>query len=354
MPEILFDTGTAYDFFVSLFVLHEPENFGLRSQWAAGVRSRLQPAQRTILEQAAFILPLPMFWLAGIDQSPKDSAAVLAALQAMPPAERLLTLAEQPDAGPEHSQILRKLADGLKPGPAELEILKKAYRKLGHSRPSELTSALITAWEHADAFGEAFLDALTAYRNAFFAEEEERILPGLLAGIERARTLAAKLSLDQLIEELTQGVRIESLQGTDQLILAPSFWSSPLIFYGVDAPHRAVLVFGCRSDTQGLVPGEMVPAGLLNGLKSLSDSTRLKILHDLAEAPLTPAQLSRRLRLRPPTIIHHLQALRLAGLVQISLTAGGDRRYSLRRDALTNLLASLQDFLGQAADQNHD
>ena len=33
--------GTAYDLFISLHVLHEPEHFVIRPAWAAGVRSRL-------------------------------------------------------------------------------------------------------------------------------------------------------------------------------------------------------------------------------------------------------------------------------------------------------------------------
>ena len=346
MTQILFDTGTAYDFFVSLIVLHDPDSFGLRSQWAAGVRSRLPLPQRNILEQAALVLPMPLFWLATMESFPRDSAAVLAALQTLP--------AAQPDTDPERSRILHAVAAGHKPSQAELDILKKSHHKGIHSRINERLSATLVAWSHATEFGERLLDGLVAYRSAFFAEEEERIRPSLTAGDERARALAAKLPLEQLVEDLTQGVRIEALQSTTQLVLAPSFWSSPLIFYGIDPPRKSVLVYGCRSANQGLIPGEQVPAALVNGLKALGDPTRLKILHYLADAPLTPAELSRRLRLRPPTIIHHLQALRLAGLVQISLTAAGERRYSLRRDAPANLLVSLQDFLGQPIGQEPD
>ena len=33
------DIGTAYDFFISLWALHEPKHLGLRGAWAAGVWS---------------------------------------------------------------------------------------------------------------------------------------------------------------------------------------------------------------------------------------------------------------------------------------------------------------------------
>ena len=49
LPELAWDIGTAYDFFISLSVLHTPEEFGLRASWAAGVRSRLSSAHRKTL-----------------------------------------------------------------------------------------------------------------------------------------------------------------------------------------------------------------------------------------------------------------------------------------------------------------
>ena len=50
-PKLLWDIGTAYDFFVGLKVLHEPTTFGLRAAWAAGMRSRLPAEARETLEQ---------------------------------------------------------------------------------------------------------------------------------------------------------------------------------------------------------------------------------------------------------------------------------------------------------------
>ncbi len=52
--------GTAYDFFVSQLVLHHPERFSLRPNWAAGVRSRLNPELRQTLEHAENALPMPI------------------------------------------------------------------------------------------------------------------------------------------------------------------------------------------------------------------------------------------------------------------------------------------------------
>ena len=85
---------------------------------------------------------------------------------------------------------------------------------------------------------------------------------------------------------------------------------------------------------------------MLRALKALSDPTRLRIMRYLSDEPLTPAELARRLRLRAPTLTHHLRALRLAGLVQLTLGEGKrDRLYAARPEAITNTCELLEGFM---------
>ena len=118
------------------------------------------------------------------------------------------------------------------------------------------------------------------------------------------------------------------------------------MFFGMVGAGRGILLFGARPTGASLVPGELVPDALLRSLKALSDPTRLRILHYLTLEPRTPAQLARQLRLRAPTVIHHLKALRLAGLVQ--LRVGEDKPDSLCRSPRDGEsgVESLRDFLG--------
>ena len=51
-PTFTWNIGTAYDLLISLHVLHQPDRFGLRPAWAAGVRNRLQPDERRFLQSA--------------------------------------------------------------------------------------------------------------------------------------------------------------------------------------------------------------------------------------------------------------------------------------------------------------
>jgi hypothetical protein len=90
-PKILWDQGSAYDLFTSLYILHRPDEYGLRPSWAAGVRSRLPIRLRDALERSQRVLYVPMAWIHGLPE-PKDAAAVLDALKAIPPAQRLPAL----------------------------------------------------------------------------------------------------------------------------------------------------------------------------------------------------------------------------------------------------------------------
>jgi DNA-binding transcriptional ArsR family regulator len=129
------------------------------------------------------------------------------------------------------------------------------------------------------------------------------------------------------------------------VILVPSYWSSPLVFYSRLSENRLLVMFGARPETHDITPGEALPQDLVDTMKAIADPTRLRILRYLAFGPQTPTELARRLRLRPPTVIHHLNALRLAALVEITLPAEGERGYNLRREALNDVLSLLIEFL---------
>jgi DNA-binding transcriptional ArsR family regulator len=105
------------------------------------------------------------------------------------------------------------------------------------------------------------------------------------------------------------------------------------------------VLFGARPAEVALVPGEVVPDAMLRALKALSDPTRLLILRYLSDQPLTPSQLARKLRLRAPTVTHHLSALRLAGLVYVSLDEEEEKRYTVREAVVADTFKSIHKFI---------
>lgn len=350
LPRFSWDCGTAYDLFVSLHVLHHPEKFGLRGSWAAGVRSRVPPAERGLLEDGDHLLHVPMHWIHALPE-PKDSASALWTLGRLPAADRLPALALSPEAPPSAARVFREVAGRGGWGEKDLDALRAAYQSKASPPRPKILSVMLEWWSRPAEFGEGYLAALHSYQQAFFAEEERRIGPLLQDALEGAQARAGRLSLPALLEDLSQGVRFASLAGQTEWILAPSYWCTPLVVYGQLDAGRMMLLYGARPADVSLVPGEDVPDAMLLALKALADPTRLRILRYLSSRPYTPAQLSRRLRLRAPTVIHHLNALRLAGMVQLTLESEGERRYAARPGAVQGTFEFLQAFLSAGADR---
>jgi DNA-binding transcriptional ArsR family regulator len=355
-PQLIWDVGTGYDLFTSLDVLHDPVRYGLRGQWAAGVRSRLPAEQREFLQEVMKHHQIwPIQWLASLP-GPKDSATVLERLADMPAAQRLPEIS-QCYMGDQIKALLYRVAERGTWDEKDKKALHDHYQKMykketGKKKkiPEEDLIRTLTNWADTEAFGEAWLIALEAYYEVFFEEEETRILPVLEQNVDRAKELAREMPLLDLLNELSQGLRFdyEDIEKMKELTMIPSFWTTPLtLFMAVGEDHESWLfMFGARPASMSLVPGEVVPELLYQTLKALADPTRLRILRYLAEEPLTPAALARRLRLRPPTVIHHLDALRLARLVHVTISYQG-RRYEARREAIDAMCLLLTKFLDQ-------
>ena len=358
LPRLHWELGTAYDFFLSLEILHKPEEHSLRPSWAAGVRSRLTPAERKILDLSVEMVWVPIHWLDTLP-APKDAASVLWALRQVPAAERLPLLGAHPDISDELCQVLNGVQAKGAWDDTDLQAFRTAIRTMkGKSHeipPADALKGILDAWASPAQFGEGYLEALQSYYRVFFAEEEQRILPALQASIQKGQELAKRMPLLDLIEELSQGIRFQERIDTTELVFIPSYWITPLISWQKSSAERFVMIYGARPAYASLVPGEVVPDALMRGLKAVADPTRLKILRFLSQKPLTPADLSRRLRLRAPTVTHHLSALRLAGLVHLSLEAEGERHYTARQEGIDDLFRGLHEFLvNQGEDQARD
>lgn len=353
MAKIYWDSGTAFDFFISLFVLHNPDRFGLRAQWAAGVRARIPEPHRQFLEDSSDFLPIPLVWINRLKITPKNSSTMLMELAKLPAAERLRVFFQPSQLTSEVIETFDRIRMSASVSMNDIEILRKIYQRqpvpIKTSALQKLSKSLLSP----EAFGEALLAALESYYEVFYAEEEQRIACCIQEGLSKAQQLAKNLSIKELMEKLSNGISFEPVDLVERVWLVPSYWSTPLTVIKFPDPQETLMAFGCRQKNQNLIPGEYVPEELVTTLKALSDSSRLRILHYLNVAPETPAGLARKTRLRSPTIIHHLNILRLAKLVQIDIKASGERRYRLRKEAVPALLAQIEAYI-LAADQNSE
>jgi DNA-binding transcriptional ArsR family regulator len=84
--------------------------------------------------------------------------------------------------------------------------------------------------------------------------------------------------------------------------------------------------------------------------RALGDTTRYAIASVLARTPTTSAELARSLRVSKPTITHHVQALRAAGLIE-EVPEGGSTKLSLNRDTVASLsTAAVEHFFASTGD----
>ncbi len=353
-PAIEWDFGTAYELFISLHVLIEPEHFGIRPAYAAGVRARIPQAERKLLEDLYPLLGVPLKWLHSLP-TPKDSISALWALKQIPAAERMRTLYRLDDPyesddsaeAEKHKQFnetLRRVAETGTWSKEDADFLFKVLSKKDTHLKREAVENALDWWSRPADLGEAYLQAFQSYYQAFFQEEETRVEPVLRAALERARALSASMSFEAFFTEITQGLQLGDEFNASRFIIAPAFWTTPLVFFEKFDRDTILLTFGARPAEMSVIPGEVVPDALVRSLKALADPTRLKILRYLLHENLPPSEIARRLKLRPPTVTHHLKELRLASLVELSLTHE-ENRYTVRKQALEALFASLNAFL---------
>lgn len=347
---IQWDFGTAYDFFASLEVLHAPADFGLRPAWAAGVRSRLGRAERGFLEDVVSIVTIPLKWVYSLPD-PKDTPTALYALKQIPVADRISTMMSPSYKSSEFSDRLLNVKDRGKWDEEDKDFVLSIYNKkktkpeFGFNPGVEQIETLLTFFAEPEEFGIKYLNALQQYYDVFFAEEEKRIEEKQKEALARAQSLAEELTPVELLSEISRSLRYEELPKHPELILVPSYWFSPLLIHGFVSKERMLMLFGARPQGESLVPGELVPEDLVRALKAMADPTRLRILRYLIQEQLTPAELSRRLRLRAPTVTHHLHALQLAGLVRKVVRGKTERVYFARMDLIKTHFGMLKDFL---------
>ena len=353
-PQIHWDFGTAYELFISLHVLHEPDYFGIRASWAAGVRSRIPAAERKLLEDVYPFTGPPLAWLHTLP-APKDAISALWALKQIPTSERMIKLqrldetvahksAEDTEKYAKFRDTLLGIASSGSWKPEDAEFLRKIWGKKGMVSKKGALERALDWWSRPEELGDGYLAALQAYYQAFFEEEEKRVEPVLKAGLERAQELASHMTLEELFLELSQGVQLDEDFRTKKLVIAPAFWTTPLIFFEKLDEDTMLMLFGARPSDMSAIPGESLPDGLVRSLKALADPTRLKILFYLSHESLTPSELARRLQLRAPTVTHHLSELRLASLVELTFKQD-EKRYAARMQAIESTFGNLTSFL---------
>src|SRR5271157_5932683 len=185
-PALVWDVGTGYELFISLAVLHEPEYYGLRASWAAGIRSRIPAPERKFLEEVVPFLHFPLSWVYHLPK-PKDAISVLWALRQIPPAKRAGALLDIEHWNePEIKTIFLDMEERRAWEKSDLTALVEAMlKKGGHQLKQQVITNFLDWWVRPEELGEQLLASVQAYYQVYFAEEERRIQPVLLSALER-------------------------------------------------------------------------------------------------------------------------------------------------------------------------
>jgi len=176
-------------------------------------------------------------------------------------------------------------------------------------------------------------DVLRRWYEEVFRATEPRTAETLAADAAHRR---ADIECDEprrAIEHVT-GVDLVHDAAIDEVVLIPQLAMRPwLLLCEYDSTRLFCYPAGLETERS---PG----AHLLAFGRALADPKRIQILEAIARAPARVAELSARFNLPTSTTYHHLAILRAAGLVRV--TSDIDRRYSIRADALDDVIAVLR------------
>lgn len=174
--ETQWDFGTAYELFISLYILHESDSYGIRPSYAAGVRSRIPAAERKLLEDVLPISGIPLRWIHDLP-APKDAISALWAMKQIPAAKRMIKLHkldepcgyDNPEDQEKHNkfnEVLTRVASQGKWESEDAEYFLKMMGKKGGRVKKENIERGLDWWSRPAEFGEGFLSALQADRKS--------------------------------------------------------------------------------------------------------------------------------------------------------------------------------------------
>jgi DNA-binding transcriptional ArsR family regulator len=181
---------------------------------------------------------------------------------------------------------------------------------------------------------------LAEWNRHYFSRFDPDWLHRLEKDAARLSRQAENLSAPDLIEEATNGLRIELTESLKQVILVPQYHCRPGTILDF---HRSMAT--CLYPLGE--PQEDAISRLLPVTQCLADEKRLQILRYLAVKPRTLSDIQKHVQLAKSTVHHHVMALRRAGLIRSHFrdNAAAATHYSLRDSFVENLYEELKKFL---------
>lgn len=319
------------------------------------------------------IAPLPIFWplLADAVQSPPGEISF---------DELLSTIRETPV-----ETLQRNILGGIFHDPDAVESLIRGRRTLkqlvaNDSSPgaeliaafglkpydasSQAARSINSLLKQPEPFRDELVGILETFWNTGFHDDWKALEPPLEDESFRMRderdeatsaALDSQLNLPVRLDDAAQAIQPKSgaairYQQIERCFVIPSAFNTRKWWAKYDASSgRVILYFPIAFDLD--LANRVVRRDLAstaresarradinaeNVFRALGDTTRYAIASILARTPTTSAELARSLNVSKPTITHHVQALRSAGLIR-ETPSGGSTKLSLSRDTVAAL-----------------
>src|SRR2546423_656210 len=368
-PPIEFVVTPRFEVFYALYTLTSSAPTQL-DRWKERALLRLP---RDFERVAKRVAPVPLFWplLAdALQRTPGEMSfdEVLSSVREMPLEDLKANIFSGifHDPGTVQSLITRKktlkqiLTSDKLPG---AELLTH-FGLRPYSADSHATNAMARLLSQPDSFRDEIALVLQRFWQTGFKRDWSALEPLLRAESFHLKDLYENSSLAELTRELGLPVAVDEDAGelrpkagpavktdqVDRLYVIPSGFNTRRWWAKYETrPQRFTLYFpiarGAASpnrfvgDDWQAQESPRKSSHTVNAesvFRALGDTTRYAIASVLARTPTTSAELARSLRVSKPTITHHVQALRQAGLIEED-PVGGSTRLSLNRETVASL-----------------
>jgi ArsR family transcriptional regulator len=252
------------------------------------------------------------------------------------------------------------VADGALPG-AELLV---HFGLRPHNENSQAASALNSLLSKPESFREELASLLQRFWQTGFRRDWSALESSLRAESFRMRDVQEEHSLAEIGQELNLPVSFDDrskevrpktgpvveYDRIDRCYIIPSAFNTRRLWAKYETrARRFILYLPTTRDPEianDIVEDAWRPANVaaerqktINAesvFRALGDATRYAIASILARTPTTSSELARSLNVSKPTISHHVQALRSAGLIA-QAPRGGSTKLSLSRDTVAAL-----------------
>ena len=376
-PRIEFAVTPRFDVFYALYTLTSTAATPLDA-WKNRASERLP---RDFSKRASLVAPLPIFWPLLADAAQGDPGEIsfmelLSTIQEVPAKDLQRSILggifhddDAVDALITERRTLKQMVTGASAAVGEL---LTAFGLKPFDASSKTVRAITSLLEKPEPFREDLISVLEAFWNNGFHDDWRALEPDLREESFRmsdardesdAATLDVQLNLPVTMDDAGQQVRPKSgapigYQKIERCFVIPSafntrrWWAKytsttgrVVLYFPIVRDIKAANRIGrdetakasARSTGRSDINAESV-------FRALGDTTRYAIASILARTPTTSADLARSLNVSKPTITHHVQALRSAGLIK-ETPSGGSTKLSLSRDTVADLSGAAVDQL---------